>query len=56
MRKLNDAELETVSGARAVPAPGPKLPTTLLGVRLSKTDQQVLAGVISLLRPRKAAE
>jgi hypothetical protein len=51
MRELNNLELETVSGA-AKPAPAPVVPTTILGVRLSKGDQRLLAAIILALRPR----
>jgi hypothetical protein len=51
MRELNTLELEAVSGAR-VTAPAPGLPSTLLGIRLSKKDRIILAGIVAFLRPR----
>jgi hypothetical protein len=56
MRELRNAEPEIVSAGAMAPAPRPKLPATLFGVRLSKTDRRVLAAVALLLRPRAVAE
>jgi hypothetical protein len=54
MRKLNNLELEAVSGAiQVAPRPAPVIPTTIFGVRLSRGDQKLLAAIILALRPVK---
>jgi hypothetical protein len=55
MRNLTNVELETVAGAlRPAPAPMPRFPTTILGVKLSRGDQRLLAAIITALsRPTK---
>ena len=52
MRDLTTNELKSVSGGRMVPTG----PASVFGVKLSKKDQAALAVVLSLLRPRKAAQ
>jgi hypothetical protein len=52
MRDLTNIELQAVSGALRPPAP--RVPTTILGVKLSRGDQKLLAVIIKLIsRPMK---
>jgi hypothetical protein len=50
MRDLTNIELQTVSGALRPPAPMVRFPTTILGVKLSRGDQKLLAAIITALR------
>lgn len=47
MRDLTTVELQTVSGA--APAPAPKIPTTILGVKLSRGDRRLVGAIIKAL-------
>jgi hypothetical protein len=49
MRDLTNIELQTASGALR-PAPvKPRLPKTILGVRLGRGDQRLLAALFTIL-------
>jgi hypothetical protein len=49
MRNLTNIELQTVSGARAAPAPVPRVPTSIFGVKLSRGDRKLLAAIITAI-------
>jgi hypothetical protein len=47
MRDLTNIELQTVSGALRAPAPMPRVPTSIFGVRLNRRAQKLLAALFA---------